>query len=142
MLDAPPDFGQANKFLQRGVLGQGQEPITGRSRRPGGPFGEEPLHRQGTVAAPGKIAVRWPDAEGNEPERHRGKPVIRDGCSAVPPSDLVQGRSARSDDEVFQRTGAWKYRGWRGRGPRPEYLSTSVAPSSPNALVDAFTATM
>ena len=32
VFDAPPDFGQANKFFQRCVLGQGGEPVVGGCR--------------------------------------------------------------------------------------------------------------
>lgn len=100
---APTDFGQANKFFQRSRLRQGGEPVVGRSRCAGGPFGEELLHGEGAVVTAGQIAVRGPHPKGDESRLHRGKPIVQRGLGAVPPGDLVEGRPAGNHDEVLQR---------------------------------------
>ena len=91
VLHAPPDLGQADEFLQWCQDGQSREPVIGRGGCPGGPFCEQPLHGRGTVIAAGKIAVRGPDAEGDESGFYRGGLVVRSGFRAAAPRHLVEG---------------------------------------------------
>ncbi len=61
VLDAPPDFGDRDEFLQRCRLRQGGEPVVGGCGCAFGPFGEQPLGGEGTVGFPsyrGGIALR------------------------------------------------------------------------------------
>jgi len=77
VLDAPPDFGQADEFFQRGRLRQGREPVVGWGRRPGGPFREEPL--------PNCVI------------RCQGTPTEESGALDIPPPTCPSGYSLRTD---------------------------------------------
>ena len=114
VLDAPAQLGQPDQLGERGVGGQGGEPVVGRRLGAGGPFGQQPADRQlgrgrgrraaqlAMLAGRTRSATKRECIGPREPSRH------------VTSTRLV---GAGGQHELAQRARAW--RGSAPSGGRP-----------------------
>ena len=117
MLDPPPDLGQPDEFPDRGVFGQGGQPVVSRLVRFGRPFGQEPAFGQAAVIGAGDAPVGGADPDGQEAAGHRCGRVALGGPGALPPGhrpDLVRAGD-RQRAQVRRRGGVGGLR--RPAGP-------------------------